>query len=57
MTNKFDGSEDYLVSDRLYELVGQEMLEFRNSLMAEERPKNLQALIKTITPPKGVKRK
>ena len=29
VTNALDGSEDYLVSDRLFKLIGEEMQEFR----------------------------
>ena len=57
VTNKFDGSEDHLVSNKLFQLVGQDMSKFRENLFKEDGPKNLADLIKTITPPKGVKRK
>ena len=55
--NNFDGYEDYLVSDKLYSLIGAEMVEFRDELMKTTPPKTVRALMKTITPPKGVKRK
>ena len=33
VTNALDGSEDYFVSDKLYALVGNEMVKFRTKLM------------------------
>lgn len=56
-TNALNGTEDYLVSDKIYCLVGQKLVEFRTQLMAEQSPKNLEEMLKTITPPKGIKRK
>ena len=59
VTNALDleGSEDHLVSDRLFQLVGREMQKFRLELLSEEAPKRLKDLLKSITPPKGIKRK
>ena len=57
VTNALDGSEDHLVNNKLYQLVGQEMVSFREELMKEKSPKLLSELLKTITPPKGIKRK
>ena len=57
VTNALDGSEDYLVSERVYKLVRTRMIDFRNQLMKTVSPKNLNQLLKMITPPKGVKRK
>ena len=57
VTNALDGSEDYLVSERVYKLMGTRMIDFRNQLMKTAGPKNLKQLLKMITPPKGVKRK
>ena len=57
VTNALDGSEDYLVSQRVYKLMGTRMIDFLNQLMKTARPKNLKQLLKMITPPKGVKRK
>ena len=56
MTNALDGSEDCLISDKLFELVGPTMLEFREKLM-KGSPKTLQEVIRQLIPPKGVKRK
>ena len=55
LTNKLDGSEDYLVSERIMNLVGEEMKKFRNELMVKPAPKSFEAMLKKITPPKGVK--
>lgn len=55
LTVKFDGSEDHLVSMKLMDLVGEELIEFRKELLASGPASNLLALIKSITPPKGVK--
>ena len=57
VTNALDGSEDYLVSERVYKLVGTRMTDFWNQLMKTASPKNLKQLLKMITPPKGVKPK
>ena len=57
VTNAVDGSEDYLVSERIITLVGDQLKEFRNELMKNENPKNLKQILRLITPPKGVKRK
>ena len=54
ITNKLDGSEDYEVSDKIMDLVGTPFKEFREKLMKEKSPRNLQELFKKITPPKGV---
>ena len=56
ITNALDGSEDHLVSDRIFRLVGEDLQKFRKRLMKSPNPANLKALLKTITPPKGVKR-
>ena len=55
LTNKFDGSEDFMVSDAVLDLVGKAMVGFRERLLKTTPPKTIKELIKTITPPKGVK--
>ena len=57
VTKKLDGSEDYLVSDKLFALTGNEMKEFRKKLMESPPPDKIQKVIKSITPPKGIRRK
>ena len=39
VTNALDTSEDYLVSDKLYALVGNEMIKFRTELMTSRSKK------------------
>ena len=56
VTNKLDGSEDHLVSERIITLVGQKLMLFRENRMKEPSPTNLKDMLKLITPPKGVKR-
>lgn len=57
LTNSLDGSDDFMVSDKLYSLIGKQIKDIRQKLMNDPCPKNLQELLKTITPPKGIKRK
>ena len=57
VTNALDGSEDYLVSERVYKLARARMIDFRNQLMKTASSKNLKQLLKMVTPLKGVKRK
>ena len=57
LTNSLDGSEDWMISDKLKSLVYDHMVKFRAKLMKSEPPKNIEDLFKTFTPPKGVKRK
>ena len=56
VSNNLDGSEDFLVSDKLFSLIGDDMLEFRRQLLSSKLPINLQAVIKTLIPPKGIRR-
>ena len=53
--NAFDGSEDFMVSDKLFQIVGAEMVEFREALLKTTAPMTVEKLMKTITPPKGVR--
>ena len=57
VTNALDGSGDYLLSDKLYALVGNEMVKFRTELMKSRPAKTLKEVIRKLIPPKGVKRK
>ena len=57
ITNALDGSEDYLVSEKLHAVVGQSVVKQRDALMKVPSPKSLKELLKKITPPKGVRRK
>ena len=57
VTNALDGSEDHLIWDKIFRLVGADMISFRNQLLDQSVPKFLQDVVKTLIPPKGVKRK
>ena len=57
VTNALDGSEDYLVSERVIALVGNKMKTFLNDLMKKKSAKSLKDLMKLMTPPKGIRRK
>ena len=57
VTNNFDGSEDFLVSQKIMDLVGTELIEYRKRLMEKESPKTPKQLMSKIRPPKGVRRK
>lgn len=52
VTNSLDGSEDYLVSDKLFSLVGEEMVAFQNELMSSNSSKTLKEVIRKLIPPK-----
>ena len=54
VTNSVDVSEDYLVSDKLFTLIGDEMVDFRKELMSQNSVKNLIEVIYNIPPPMGI---
>ena len=56
VTNALDGSEDYLVSDKLFSLIGEDMVAFRKELLSSNL-KTLNEVVRNIIPPKEVKRK
>ena len=57
VTTALDGFEDYLVSDRLFRLVREDMKLLRDWLMQSEMPATLQEVIRKLIPPKGIRRK
>ena len=57
MTNALDGPEDYLVSYRLFALIGDEMVDFRKEFLSQNSVKTLKEVIRNLIPAKGVKRK
>ena len=57
VTNALDGSEDYLVLDKLFALTGDEMVDFRKELMLQNSIKSRKEVIRNLIPPKAVKRK
>ena len=48
-----DGSEDHLAGQRLWDLVGNELVTFRTELLASSPAKNFSDLMKSLTPPEG----
>ena len=57
VTNALDRSEDYLVSDKLFSFIGDEMVDFRKELMSQNSVETLKEVSRNLIPPKGVKRK
>ena len=57
VTNALDGSEDYLVSDKLFAPIRDEMVDFQEELMSQNSVKTLKEVICNLIPPKVVKRK
>ena len=55
VTNKLDGSEDYLVSDKLFSIIGSAMNDFGDCLIKSNILNNLQGVVKQLIPPKGNK--
>ena len=47
MTNALDGSEDYLLPDILFALIGDEMIDFQKKLMPQNSVKNLKEVVQT----------
>ena len=52
-----DGSEDYLISPKLRDVVGEELFEWSRCLMNYTPVESLKLLEKQMRPPKGVTRK
>ena len=55
VTNSLDGSEDYLVSNKIFGFVGDSMRQFRNEMTAKPPPKTVKEVIRSLIPPKGNK--
>ena len=56
VTNSLDGSKDYLVSDKIFGFVGDCMRQFRNEMTAKPPPNTVKEVIRSLIPPKGIKR-
>ena len=56
VTDALDGSEDNLVSDKLFALIGSDMQKFRKELTESPVPAKLLTVIKQLIPPKGIRR-
>ena len=52
--NAFDRSENLLVPDKLFSLIGDDMLEYRRHLLNSDVPANLQTVVKKLILPKGI---
>ena len=57
MTNTLDMSEDYLVLEKLFALIGDEMVDFQKEIMSKNSVKTLKEVICNMLLPRGVKRK
>ena len=57
VTNALDGSEDHLVSDKLFALTGSDMQKFRKELTESPMPAKLLTVIKQLVLPKDIRRK
>ena len=53
--NALDGSEDVLVRDKLIELVGEEIIRFREEEMAKQPARLMKDMLATIENPEGVR--
>ena len=56
VANALDGSEDHLVSDKLFALIGNDIQQVRKELMETPVPANLQVVIKQLISPKCIRR-
>ena len=45
------------MSEKLFALIGDEMVDFREKLMSQNSVKTVKEVIRNLIPPKGVKRK
>ena len=57
ITNALDSSKDHLVSEKLFRLIGTNMLFFWAELLTQQYPKSLDRVVRKLIPPKGMKRK
>ena len=56
VTNSLDGSEDYLVSNKIFRLARDSMRQFRNEMTAKPPPKTVKEVILSLISPKVIKR-
>ena len=57
VTNALDGSEDHLVSEKLFCLSETDMLSFWAELLTRQHPESLEDVVRKLIPPKRIKRK
>ena len=55
VTNSPDGSEVYLVSDKIFSLIENSMRQFRNEMTTKLPAKTVKEVIRSLIPPKGIK--
>ena len=56
LQTQLKGSEDYLVSDKIFGLNGESMTSFRTEIIAKPPPKSVKELITSMIPPEGIKK-
>lgn len=56
VNHALDGSEDHLVSDKLFALIGNDMQKVRKELMETPAPAKLLVVVEQLIPPKGIRR-
>lgn len=56
VTNALDGSDGFLVSDKIMSPAGKSIRNFRNKSMNKPLPKTVNLLINSIIPPKRIKK-
>ena len=56
VTNALDGSEDYLVSDKIFSPVGESMRGFRAEMLKKSPQRTIKEVIHSIIPPKDIRR-
>ena len=49
VSNALDGSENYLVFEKLYTVMAEKMIEYRHELLQTPSPENLKSLLKLLT--------
>ena len=55
VVNKFNGSEDFMIFDVVFNLDSETIVEFRKILLKTTPYQTIKELMRTITQPKGVK--
>ena len=55
--NALDGSEEHLVSEKLFHLIGTDMLSFPANFLTQQHPESIKGIVKKLIPLKGIKRK
>ena len=56
VTNALDGSKDYLVSDKIFNIFVETMRNFSSDMTQKSPPNTIKQVIISIIPPKAIKR-